>query len=88
MYRLSGLNGAFGFKHRTSEQAERAKDDYINDFARGRASLIQRKYESGNMRLLESEAIDMAIEELKRGNNHSRSLIDTILASSVALESI
>ena len=66
MYRLSGINGAFGFKHRTNEQAERAKDDYINDFARGRASLIQRKYESGNMRLLESEAIDMAIEELKR----------------------
>ena len=52
MYRLSGLNGVFGFKHRTSEQAERAKDDYIKDFARGRASLIQRKYESGNMRLL------------------------------------
>jgi hypothetical protein len=88
MYRLSGINGVFGFKHRTSEQAERAKDDYIKDFARGRASLIQRKYESGNMRLLESEAIDMAIEELKRGNNHSRSLIDTILASAVALESI
>jgi hypothetical protein len=66
MYRLSGINGAFGFKHRTSEQAERAKDDYINDFARGRASLIQRKYESGNMRLLESEAIDMAIEELRK----------------------
>jgi hypothetical protein len=66
MFRLSGMNGVFGFKHRTSEQAERAKDDYIKDFARGRASLIQRKYESGNMRLLESEAIDMAIEELKR----------------------
>jgi hypothetical protein len=66
MYRLSGINGAFGFKHRTIEQADAAKEKYIADFARGRASLIQRKYESGNMRLLESEAIDMAIEELKR----------------------
>ena len=66
MFRLSGINGVFGFKHRTTVQAEAAKEKYIADFARGRASLIQRKYESGNMRLLESEAIEMAIEELNR----------------------